>query len=182
VPLQAPSILRGIRNYQNNSIGKSHFTIKESEVKNRIFWLNTRNGVPLFVYTPLKVYEESYERTILDKEGIGRHLVQTDRVNWTYLPSPIPEKSWGDTYVNSRVRSYNARVRAEFAKAEGYRIIEEKGIDNNTSSRYSVRFTKPFQLADALKPFNMLLDAAKPNLGEVKRALNELNRLLSEGL
>lgn len=95
VPVQAPSILKGIRNYQNNSVGKSHFTVKESEVKNRIFWLNTKNGVPLFVYTPLKVYEESYERTIMDKEGVGRHLVQTDRNNWTYLPSPIPEKSWG---------------------------------------------------------------------------------------
>ena len=54
VPVQAPSILKGIRNYQNNAVGKSHFTVKESEVKNRIFWLNTRNGVPLFVYTPLR--------------------------------------------------------------------------------------------------------------------------------
>ncbi|MFC7680946.1 tubulin-like doman-containing protein [Paenibacillus sp. GCM10028914] len=182
VPVQAPSILRGIRNYQNNSIGKSHFTIKESEVKNRIFWLNTKNGVPLFVYTPLKVYEESYERTILDKEGIGRHLVQTDQENWTYLPSPIPEKSWGDTYVNPRVQSYNARVRAQFAQAKGYHIIVEKGIDNNLSNRYAVRYTKSFELSEFLKSFNMQLDAAKPNLGEVKRALNELKRLLSEGL
>jgi hypothetical protein len=182
VPVKAPSILRGIRNYQNNSIGKSNFTVKESEVKNRIFWLNTRNGVPLFVYTPLKVYEESYERTILDKEGIGRHLVQTERSNWTYLPSPIPEKSWGDTYVNPRVQSYNARVRAEFKRAESFGIIVEKGVDSATSNRYSVRYSQPFQLAEALKPFNMQLDASKPNLGEVKRAWNELRRLLEEGL
>ncbi|RRJ63510.1 hypothetical protein EHV15_11675 [Paenibacillus oralis] len=182
VPVQAPSILKGIRNYQNNAIGKSHFTVKESEVKNRIFWLNTRNGVPLFVYTPLKVYEESYERTILDKEGIGRHLVQTEKNNWTYLPSPIPEKSWGETYVNPRVKTYNARVREEFAKALALKVIVEKDADQNTSSRYSAVFTKPFSLQDKLAAYDMRLDAAKPNLGEVKRAAVELKRLLAEGL
>lgn len=182
VPVQAPSILKGIRNYQNNAVGKSHFTVKESEVKNRIFWLNTRNGVPLFVYTPLKVYEESYERTILDKEGIGRHLVQTDKNNWTYLPSPIPEKSWGDTYYNSRVQSYNARVREEFVKALELKVIVEKDADHNTSNRYSVVFTKPFDLESKLAAYDMRLDAPKPNLGEVKRAASELRRLLNEGL
>ena len=133
VPVQAPSILKGIRNYQNNSVGKSHFTVKESEVKNRIFWLNTKNGVPLFVYTPLKVYEESYERTIMDKEGVGRHLVQTDRNNWTYLPSPIPENP-GDTYVNPRVQEYNARVRSEFSQALEYKVVIQKDVDQNTSA------------------------------------------------
>lgn len=182
VPVQAPSILKGIRNYQNNAIGKSHFTVKESEVKNRIFWLNTRNGVPLFVYTPLKVYEESYERTILDKEGIGRHLVQTEKNNWTYLPSPIPEKSWGDTYVNSRVQSYNARVREEFTKALALKVVVEKDEDQNTSSRYSVVLTKPFSLQDKLAAYDMRLEAPKPNLGEVKRGAIELKRLLAEGL
>ena len=182
VPVQAPSILKGIRNYQNNAVGKSHFTVKESEVKNRIFWLNTRNGVPLFVYTPLKVYEESYERTILDKEGIGRHLVQTEKNNWTYLPSPIPERSWGETYSNSRVQSYNARVREEFAKSLQLKVIMEKDADQNTSSRYSVRLTKPFSLQDKLAAYDMRLEAPKPNLGEVKRCAVELKQLLAEGL
>lgn len=182
VPVNAPSILKGIRNYQNHAVGKSHFTIKESEVKNRIFWLNTRNGVPLFVYTPLKVYEESYERTILDKEGIGRHLVQTEKMNWTYLPSPIPEKSWGETYVNPRVQSYNARVREEFTRACGFGVIIEKHDDQNTSNRYTVRFTKPLDLDAWMQRYDMQLHAAKPNLGEVKRAVVELKRLLDGGL
>ncbi|MNZ80602.1 hypothetical protein D3C78_992440 [compost metagenome] len=182
VPVQAPSILKGIRNYQNNAVGKSHFTVKESEVKNRIFWLNTRNGVPLFVYTPLKVYEESYERTILDKEGVGRHLVQTEKNNWTYLPSPIPEKSWGETYVNPRVQNYNARIRDEFAKGLALKVIVEKDADQNTSSRYSVVLTKPFSLQDKLAAYDMRLEAPKPNLGEVKRGAVELKRLLAEGL
>ena len=182
VPVKAPSILKGIRNYQNNAVGKSNFTVKESEVKNRIFWLNTHNGVPLFVYTPLKVYEESYERTILDKEGIGRHLVQTDKANWTYLPSPIPEQSWGDTYRNERVEQYNARVRAEFDLGLKHNAVVAKSMDDNTSNRYSVVFTKPFRLQDMLKDYDLQLQAAKPNLGEVKRAYLELKRLLEEGL
>ncbi|WP_322923727.1 tubulin-like doman-containing protein [Paenibacillus campi] len=182
VPVQAPSILRGIRNYQNNAIGKSHFTIKESQVKNRIFWLNTRNGVPLFVYTPLKVYEENYERTILDREGVGRHLVMSEKENWTYLPSPIPERSWGDTYVNTRVQTYNARVRHDFKRARQLGIIVEKDVDQNTSSRFAVRFSQPLDLEAVLSGYDLRLDAARPNLGEVKRALLELRRLLSEGL
>ncbi|MFW5435952.1 tubulin-like doman-containing protein [Paenibacillus apiarius] len=182
VPVKAPSILKGIRNYQNNAVGKSNFTVKESEVKNRIFWLNTHNGVPLFVYTPLKVYEESYERTILDKEGIGRHLVQTDKVNWTYLPSPIPEKSWGDTYMNARVQKYNSRVRAEFDKALQSKVIIEKGMDENTSNRYAAIFTKPFDLNGVLNAYDLQLQAAKPNLGEVKRAYLDLKRMLEDGL
>ncbi|MCL9661502.1 tubulin-like doman-containing protein [Paenibacillus hunanensis] len=182
VPVQAPSILRGIRNYQNNAIGKSHFTIKESQVKNRIFWLNTRNGVPLFVYTPLKVYEENYERTILDREGVGRHLVMTEKENWTYLPSPIPERSWGETYVNTRVQTYNARVRNDFNRARQLGIIVEKDVDQNTSSRFAVRFSQPFDLEAVLNSYDLRLDAARPNLGEVKRALVELRRLLNEGL
>lgn len=182
VPVQAPSILRGIRNFQNNALGKSHFTIKESKVKNRIFWLNTRNGVPLFVYTPLKVYEENYERTILDREGIGRHLVQTEKENWTYLPSPIPEQSWGETYTNARVQSYNARVRADYARAKQLGIIVEKDADQNTSSRFAVHFTQPFDLVPTLVSYDMRLDAPRPNLGEVKRALAELRRLMAEGL
>ncbi|WP_195573735.1 tubulin-like doman-containing protein [Paenibacillus sp. 1001270B_150601_E10] len=182
VPVQAPSILKGIKNYQNNAIGKSNFTIKESQVKNRIFWLNTKNGVPLFVYTPLKVYEESYERTILDKEGIGRHLVQTERDNWTYLPSPIPEKSWGDTYQNERVQRYNERVRDEFNKALQWKVVVEKHIDENTSNRYALTTTKAFDLDSFLAGYDLSLQTAKPNLGEVKRAVMDMKRMLAEGL
>lgn len=182
VPAQAPGILKGIRNYQNNAVGKSHFTVKESEVRNRIFWLNTRNGVPLFVYTPLKVYEESYERTILDKEGIGRHLVQTEKNNWTYLPSPIPEKSWGDVYENARVKQYNARVRSEFEQALGYKIVTAKSADENTSNRYAIVTTEPFDLSAKLAAYDMRLTSNAPNLGEVKRAVIELKRLQAEGL
>ncbi|MBP1992472.1 tubulin-like doman-containing protein [Paenibacillus eucommiae] len=182
VPADAPNIYKGIKRFQEVALGHSRFTIKESQVRNRIFWLNTRNGVPLFSYSPLKVLEESYERTILDQEGIGRHLVQTDKVNWTYLPSPIPEKSWGDVYVNSRVRNYNAGVRGLFDRALSFRSIIEKLENVATSSRFECILTKPFQLDDVLGKYNLQLGSERPNLGELKRCIDELNGLVRNGL
>jgi Tubulin like len=182
VPLKAPSILKGIKNYQDTAISGSRFTVKESEVKNRIFWLNTKNGVPLFAYTPLKVYEESYERTILDREGIGRHLVQTEKNNWAYLPSPIPEKSWGDTYQNGRIKTYNAKVRELFDRAVRFGAIREKGSDSKTSNRYESIVTKPFSLAAFLAKHQAQGDATKLSPGEIKRALVELKGFMKDGL
>ncbi|OXM83747.1 tubulin-like doman-containing protein [Paenibacillus rigui] len=183
VPVKAPNIFKGIRNFQDHAIANSRFTIKESEVKNRIFWLNTQNGIPLFLYTPLKVYETSYENTILEPEGIGRHLVQTDKVNWTYLPSPIPEKSWGDTYDNGRVKKFNAEVRALFDKLMGYKAIRVKGDDSGTINRYECVFTKPFELNVFLASYNLLLQTGqKPNLGELQRCVNELKAMIEQGL
>ncbi|CAG7645734.1 hypothetical protein PAESOLCIP111_05009 [Paenibacillus solanacearum] len=182
VPVKAPNIFKGIRNFQDNAIANTRFTIKESQVKNRIFWLNTQNGIPLFLYTPMKVYETSYERTILEPEGIGRHLVQTDKINWTYLPSPIPEKSWGDTYENGRVRTFNAEIRELFDKALSQGIIREKGADSGTINRYACTFTKPFDLGRFLAAYPLQLDTQKPNLGEVSRCVNDMNGLLANGL
>ncbi|WP_028550154.1 tubulin-like doman-containing protein [Paenibacillus sp. UNC451MF] len=182
VPVKAPNIFKGIRNFQDHAIANSRFTIKESEVKNRIFWLNTQNGIPLFLYTPLKVYETSYENTILEPEGIGRHLVQTDKVNWTYLPSPIPEKSWGDTYDNNRVKKYNAEIRQLFEQMVSYRCIREKGPDSGTINRYECVFTKPFDLQQHLESYNLQLSSQKPNLGELQRCVSELKRIVEQGL
>lgn len=180
VPKQAPSILSGIKNFQKHALSHSRFTIKESELKNRIFWLNTKNGVPLYAYSPLRVYEEAYERTILDKEGVGRHLVQTDRVNWTYLPSPIPEKSWGDTYANERIRGYNRYVRELFGKAKTLGCIIEKNMDQNTSSRFQCVFTRQIVLDELLLSYGIVegkLEQA--SLGDLQRCLKRLKEIVS---
>lgn len=182
VPADAPNIFKGVSNFKEIALGKTKFTIKESRVKNRIFWLNTKNGVPLLAYSPLKVMEESYERTILEQEGIGRHLVQTEKTNWTYLPSPIPEKSWGDVYVNSRVRKYNAEVRALFDKAVAFGCIKEKAGTANTSNRFECYLTKPFDMQAYVGQFPMQLDAQKPNFGELKRCIAALKELLQGGM
>jgi hypothetical protein len=183
LPIKAPNILNGIRNFQRHALKAAHFTIKESELKNRIFWLNTKNGVPLYAYSPLKIYEEAYERTILDKEGVGRHLVQTEVENWAYLPSPIPEKSWGETYYNERIKQYNESLRALFDKAQDFGSITEKETDQNTSARYQCKFTKPFSLTDLLSTHQMdAKQLQKASLGNLKRCHEELKELLAGSL
>lgn len=127
VPNNVPEILRGIESYQKDSLSQLKFNIRRSNITNRIFWLNTQNGIPLFAYAPIKVYEELYEKTINTKEGIGRHLVMNDRENWLNLPSPIPERIWGDTYTNPRQKAYNDRARRAFESALSYGSITEQG-------------------------------------------------------
>ena len=107
VPRNAKKILEGIKEYKKNSHKGDSINIKESMVTNRIFWLNTKNGVPLYSYAPIKHYEEIYEKTLLERDGIGRHIYQNGDKNWIYVPSPIPEESWGTTYNNERVNNVN---------------------------------------------------------------------------
>jgi len=114
VPYNTPDIQRGIESYQQHALSNLRFNIRKSNITDRIFWLNTQNGVPLFAFTPIKVYEELYERTISTREGVGRHLVMSDYESWVNLPSPIPEKLWGDTYHNPRQKVLNDDARAVF--------------------------------------------------------------------
>jgi hypothetical protein len=182
VPQKAPHIKKGVDNYKRTSVSGTRFTVKESEVKNRIFWLNTKNGIPLFVYTPLTSYEQSYERTIFEQEGIGRHLSQTANDNWSYLPSPIPEKSWGDIYENARLKDYNRRIREMYLKAKEFGIIKSKGEHATSNNKFEVTLSGEFHLSEILNRYPMDRQSDKPNLGEVKKCINELRRLLAEQL
>ncbi|MED4228515.1 tubulin-like doman-containing protein [Neobacillus cucumis] len=183
VPVKAPNIFNGIKNFEKHSLSHSRFTIKESELRNRIFWLNTKNGIPLFAYSPLTIYETSYEKTILEKEGVGRHLVQTEKENWAYLPSPIPEKSWGDTYQNPRAKEYNANVRALFDQALKWGCITEKDDDRHTSARYQCHFTKDINSGALFAKYQVdpkKLDQA--SLGNIKQVLQTLKEMLADGM
>ncbi|WML41259.1 tubulin-like doman-containing protein [Neobacillus sp. OS1-2] len=180
VPVKAPNIFNGIKNFEKHSLSHSRFTIKESELKNRIFWLNTKNGIPLFAYSPLSIYEKSYEKTILEKEGVGRHLVQTAKENWAYLPSPIPEKSWGDTYQNERVKQYNSGVRALFNQAQGFGCITEKNNDQNTSARFQCHFTKDVNIGALFAAYEVdPKKLEKANLGNLKQVLRQLQDMFA---
>ncbi|MCL1884725.1 MAG: hypothetical protein FWF81_13360 [Defluviitaleaceae bacterium] len=137
VPANTPDILRGIEAYQNHALSNLRFNIRKSSITDRIFWLNTQNGIPLFAYTPIRVYEELYERTINTKEGVGRHLVMNASENWQNLPSPIPEKLWGDTYQNPRQKALNDEARQIFANAL------ECGIISEINGRFHVKITSP---------------------------------------
>ena len=131
VPWNAPDILRGIESYQQQALSNLRFNIRKSTITDRIFWLNTQNGIPLFAYTPIRVYEELYERTIQTKEGVGRHLVMNHSESWVNLPSPIPESLWGDTYFNPRQKSLNDEARNLF-----YDSLEN-GVIKNGGNHYT---------------------------------------------
>ncbi|MEH7180265.1 tubulin-like doman-containing protein [Neobacillus vireti] len=183
VPAGAPHIYNGINNFRKHALHHENYTIKRSELKNRIFWLNTKNGIPLYTYGQLKNFEKAYEKTISEKEGVGRHLVQTDKVNWTYLPSPIPEKSWGQTYMNDRVKKYNEHVRTLFDHAWEFGIIKKKDSNQNTSAYFNCHFTKDISISDLFTRYEVdskQLD--KAIAGNIKPLLRELKELLNGGL
>jgi len=169
VPWNAPDVLRGIEAYQQHALSGLHFNMRKSNITDRIFWLNTQNGIPLFAYTPIKVYEELYERTIATKEGVGRHLAMNDNENWTSLPSPIPESLWGDTYKNPRQKALNDEARQVF----------QKGLKNGSIIERDCRFiciqTEHFD------PSRYNFDV-KSDLKTLYALLDELNMLKENGL
>ncbi|MCL2841586.1 MAG: tubulin-like doman-containing protein [Defluviitaleaceae bacterium] len=167
VPANCPDILRGIEAYQQHALANLRFNIRKSNITDRIFWLNTQNGIPLFAYTPIRVYEELYERTIHTKEGVGRHLVMNDRENWVNLPSPIPEELWGDTFTNPRQKALNDNARQVFqdglhcgsikARGERFTCIKTENFDT-TKYNFDIK-------ADLKTLYNLLeeLTALKEN-------------------
>jgi hypothetical protein len=138
VPGNAPAVLRGIERFRENSLSGLKFNIHRSEMTDRVFWLNTQNGIPLFAYAPLRVYEALYEDTIHGKEGVGRHF-------WHNLPSPLPESVWGDTYFNPRQKAENDRLRGIFTDALrlGSIALREDAARHN-GSRYSAVLREDF--------------------------------------
>jgi len=169
VPWNAPDILRGIEAYQQHTLSNLRFNIRKSNITDRIFWLNTQNGIPLFAFAPIKVYEELYERTIATKEGVGRHLVMTENENWRNLPSPIPESLWGDTYNNSRQKVLNDEARQLFQQGLRHGSIKQQG------GHYVCTKTEAFD------PTRYSFDV-KSDINTLYTLLAELSRLKESGI
>ena len=167
VPNNAADILRGIEDYKLSSLSTLKFNIRCSSITNRIFWLNTQNGIPLFAYAPIKVYEELYEKTINTREGIGRHLVMTDKENWINLPSPIPERTWGDTYKNPRQKAINDKAAYAFNSALEYGSIIQAG------SKHICLIAEEFDQKTCCLDVDMLT---------LSKILQQLQKLREEGL
>lgn len=180
VPTNAKRILEGIKEYKRNSNKGNSINIKESTMTNRIFWLNTKNGVPLYSYAPIKHYEEIYERTLFERDGIGRHLYQNENNNWIYLPSPIPQQSWGTTYVNERVKKYNDEVRVLFKKALELGCIVDTGKGIN--ERYKCVITEEFSIDKFMEKYRIGIQQDTPNVGEIKRAIADIQKILEAGI
>ncbi|WP_315120223.1 tubulin-like doman-containing protein [uncultured Clostridium sp.] len=180
VPRNAKKILEGIKEYKKNANTGTSLNIKESMVTNRIFWLNTRNGVPLYSYSAIKHYEQIYESSLFEYDGIGRHLYQSREKNWNYLPSPIPEQSWGSTYTNERVKKYNDEVRNLFERALKLGCIVD--VEGSSNVKYKCIITEPFDIEEFMSQYSINLKDDKFNVGEIKKALEEIKGILDKGL
>ena len=180
VPTNTPSIYKGLKNFQEkypNSAAK--FSLRQSKLTNRIFWVTTRNGIPLYAYGPLKSYEKLYEETIATKEGVGRHLVMTEKENWMNLPSPIPVEAWGDTYKNNRIEDKAGTLKTRFAAALKYHVVTKKE-ETGLANQYVLNCVTDFDLEKQAEAYG--IDFEKPNFTSIKKALTDFEEQVKEGL
>lgn len=93
IPNNASMIQDGVKSYSATEA----LTPKLSDVSDMLFWLNTYNCVPMYMYTDLARLETVYNDA-LSRNGVeGLHLVQTVvnegehilRHDWSLLPSPV---------------------------------------------------------------------------------------------
>lgn len=90
IPNNAPTIEDGVKAFSESQ----KITPKRSDVSDKIFWLNTYNCVPLYMYTDLARLEKVYNE---NRSVGGLHLVQSVaegglhilRRDWSLLPSPV---------------------------------------------------------------------------------------------
>ncbi len=90
VPDNSPVISLGVADYQKTE----NITPKYSQISDRIYWLNTLNCVPMYMYVDLDRLERVYESALLRAYGLhlvgsvreGRHELHND---WSMLPSPV---------------------------------------------------------------------------------------------
>lgn len=133
VPLNAPSFIDGIEQYA--AINGIKVTQKQSSVTERVFWLQTMNGLPLCRYSMLDRFETEYEARLASGDK-GLHLEGTDtgaRMNWQCLPSPLPHALMGTT-----APAHEAEVQADattaLRKAMEYGMLEI----NKTNKEYTL--------------------------------------------
>ena len=90
VPENAVILQEGVSDY-----GTRHkVTPKPSQITDRLYWLNTYNCVPMFMYAELPGYESKYTQHAGTARGL--HLVSSAkgstrslRNDWSLLPSPV---------------------------------------------------------------------------------------------
>lgn len=134
IPQDAPSFINGIGQYA--SINNINVTQKQSSVTERVFWLQTMNGLPLCRYAELERFEREYEARVANGDK-GLHLEGVDtgaRMNWQRLPSPLPHKLMGVP-----VPAHEAEVMNEAAellkKAIEYGMLDIDKVDKKYTLR-----------------------------------------------
>ncbi len=142
IPEGATEVKNGIKEYISTN-SYSGAVIKNSQINDRIFWMNVVAGLPLCAYA----YLREYERVYLTHRGSrpGTHLIKVDQADldrldlqrtmlndWNLLPSPICFKTLGDNPPQHDIeRLWNENVRIiEEAEKAGVLVVgakDEKG-------------------------------------------------------
>ena len=92
VPDDAPIIQQGVQAYS----ATEHITPKLSDVTDRIYWLNTLNCIPMYMFVDVPRLEKVYENSLVNLGAKGLHLVYAPKNgrhelynDWSLLPSPV---------------------------------------------------------------------------------------------
>lgn len=163
----------------NNSsfnIGDTNGNLKQSVISNRIFMLNTNIAVPLLYYSELCKYEETYEKFVGQKEGIGMHLYENRKgKDWSKLPSPVYDKLYSSDYDNPRQRHENDSLRNIFYKALEFGYIYWE--DNAHICKYG----EPFNVNKILKECNIDdIEASTISIQDAIKAKNLIEKQFDE--
>jgi hypothetical protein len=80
-----------------DTLGDQNVEPKSSMIRDHIYCINARDGLPLYRYSQMEALEKSYEEDLADPtSSMGMHLVWDGDLdsdytsNWTKLPSPRP--------------------------------------------------------------------------------------------
>lgn len=158
------------------NIGDTNGNLKQSIINNRIFMLNTNIAVPLLYYSELCKYEETYEKFIGQKEGIGMHLYENkDSKDWSKLPSPVYDQLYASDYFNPRQKRENDKLRDVFKKCLEYGYI----YWNET--KYVCRYGKPFNIDSILKSCNIdSIEDSTISISDATKAKNLIEKQFHE--
>lgn len=161
IPNNAPMIHEGVERYS----ATEHLTPKVSDVADMLFWLNTYNCVPMYMYTDLARLENVYNEALARNGVAALHLVQTVtdegdhilRHDWSLLPSPVVhtlQKLSMPGVVEARQKEIADML--EQALANG---AAELNTASNGMEQLRLRLRKENDLIETMDQFNRKLSA-----------------------
>ena len=197
VPAGAEEVKAGIKAYIEGSGTYSGAVIKNSNIKDRIFWMNVVSGLPLCAYGLLSGYESVYESNCTVRPGT--HLVRMNdeeisalnvprslENDWSLMPSPIPAKELGQKPLHDNIQHKLTRNEEILAAAEEKGLIV-LNMDEGDYTTFSARVQlfkgddgAVISIADTQKKLNEIEAARRideTKLANVNDILKPENRL-----
>ena len=171
----------------------SEYTVRKTDIKDRIFALRFVSGIPLFAYHGITKLKDDYDRALNSSAGAGVHLYAvtgrgddgSGKKDWrNFLPTPMPYSKVRN--VDTNLVPNGAKVTELYWKAVSLGIIGQvpSGMENdsaqdasdlhiqNNVAEYAI-FTTP---EISLKEYTLqdFLDRGEFKSNEHSRVLNEL--------